>query len=59
MFEWDENKRIANVAKHGLDFVAARLLFDGRPTITARSVNSPEAKFVTVGCVDEKFYAIV
>ncbi|HEY8064110.1 MAG TPA: BrnT family toxin [Methylosinus sp.] len=47
-----------NVAKHGLDFAAARLLFDGRPT-TARSPNAAEARFVTVGRIDEKFYTII
>ncbi|WP_018267388.1 BrnT family toxin [Methylosinus sp. LW4] len=59
MLEWDENKRIANVAKHGLDFAVAGLLFDGRPTITARSANAAEARFVTVGRIDEKFYTII
>lgn len=34
MFEWDENKRIRNLEKHRLDFVAVRLLFDGRPMVT-------------------------
>jgi uncharacterized DUF497 family protein len=28
-FEWDEGKRLANMAKHGLDFVDAPVLFDG------------------------------
>ena len=31
-FEWDERKRVANVAKHGIDFEAAKLIFD-RPTL--------------------------
>ena len=26
-FEWDENKRKANLAKHGIDFVKARTVF--------------------------------
>lgn len=32
MFEWDEPKRLANLAKHGIDFEAAKLIFD-RPTV--------------------------
>lgn len=28
-FEWDEAKRIANVAKHGIDFVDAPEMFQG------------------------------
>ena len=27
MFQWDENKRLANIAKHGIDFVRAALIF--------------------------------
>ena len=28
-FEWDEEKRAVNIAKHGLDFPRASLAFDG------------------------------
>jgi uncharacterized DUF497 family protein len=28
-FEWDEDKRIINLAKHGIDFEGAKLIFDG------------------------------
>ena len=28
--EWDEAKRLANILKHGIDFVAASKIFDGR-----------------------------
>jgi hypothetical protein len=28
MFKWDERKRVANIAKHGLDFERAKLIFD-------------------------------
>ena len=31
-FEWDEQKRLANLAKHGIDSEAARLIFD-HPTV--------------------------
>ena len=33
-FEWDEEKRLSNIAKHGIDFLRVRELFDGRPTYT-------------------------
>ena len=29
MFEWDERKRLSNLAKHGVDFNDARLIFAG------------------------------
>ncbi len=28
-FEWDENKRQANIEKHGIDFADAVKIFDG------------------------------
>lgn len=60
MFEWDDNKRRCNLEKHKLDFVAARLLFDGRPTVTATSDNPEEARQVTTGVLhDGKFYTVV
>lgn len=31
-FEWDERKRAANLAKHGVDFELAKLIFEG-PTL--------------------------
>ncbi|MGO8740632.1 BrnT family toxin [Rhodoblastus sp.] len=59
MFEWDDNKRQANLDKHKLDFVDAVLLFDGRPTITAPSSHPVEARFVTTALIHGKFYSLV
>jgi uncharacterized protein len=59
MFEWNEDKRSKNLAKHGLDFVAARLVFDGRATITAPSAHSSEVRYVTTAHIDGKFYTVV
>ena len=59
MFEWDEAKRQANLAKHKLDFIDARLLFDGRATITARSDHPVEARFVTTAIIGGKFYTVI
>ena len=28
LFEWDENKRLSNLGKHGIDFVDAVRIFD-------------------------------
>ncbi|UVC08508.1 BrnT family toxin [Rhizobium sp. TH2] len=28
MFDWDEEKRNANIRKHGIDFIAAKQVFD-------------------------------
>ena len=33
MITWDENKRQKNIAKHGIDFVGAEVIFD-HPMVT-------------------------
>uniref|UniRef100_Q3AQV5 BrnT family toxin n=1 Tax=Chlorobium chlorochromatii (strain CaD3) TaxID=340177 RepID=Q3AQV5_CHLCH len=59
MFEWDENKRLKNLEKHKLDFVAAVPLFDGRSTVTATSNSANETRYVTTGFIDGKFYTVI
>jgi uncharacterized DUF497 family protein len=39
--------------------VDARLLFDGRPVISYRSLRGDEMRFVTIGQIGLKFYAVV
>jgi len=51
-FAWDEDKRTANLQKHGLDFVLAERLFDGRPLFTYQSVRNDEVRYVSVGLID-------
>jgi uncharacterized DUF497 family protein len=58
-FEWDENKRAINLARHRLDLIDGRSLFDGRPVVTYPSPRDDELRFVTVGQINSKFYAIV
>ncbi len=58
-FEWDESKRIANLAKHGLDFLDGATLFDGRPVYTYPTVRLSEQRFVTIGPLDDRLVAVV
>jgi uncharacterized DUF497 family protein len=58
-FEWDEAKRQANIAKHGIDFRDAEALFDGRPVVTRTTVRDGEVRAVTVGTLDGIHYAVV
>lgn len=57
-FEWDENKRRRNVEKHGIDFVRAQAVFDGRPVYSAPSPRGGEERFITVGELDGRFIAV-
>jgi uncharacterized protein len=48
-FEWDEDKRRANIAKHGIDFIDVAALFDGRPVVTYASPRNNEKRWSTTG----------
>jgi uncharacterized DUF497 family protein len=58
-FEWDEKKRAINLDEHGLDLIDATPLFDGRPVFTYPSPRHGEERFVTVGLVANRFFAVV
>jgi len=58
-FEWDDAKRQDNLAKHGIDFLDARRLFDGRPVIAATSPFPDEARAITTGIIDGRFVSVV
>ena len=50
MFTWDERKRKLNLAKHGIDFHDAAVIFDG-PLVTVedRREDYGERRFVALG----------
>ncbi len=59
-FEWDPAKRLANLRKHGIDFVRAVQMFEGfvtQRTDTRR--NYGERRILVVGLVDEMILALV
>lgn len=52
LFEWDEAKSRANLAKHGLDFRAAMLVFDDPAALTMpNDVVDGEQRWLTMGLV--------
>jgi len=58
-FEWFESKRLWTLADRGLDFRDARFLFDGRPLYTYPSSRGDEARFVSVGFLEQRMVAVV
>jgi len=58
-FEWDENKRLMNIGKHGLDLIDGACLFDGRPIYSYPSPRGEEKRMVTIGLLGDEFVAIV
>jgi len=57
-YEWDERKRRANIAKHGLDFVdGAAVLLDTH--VVSDSVRGTEQRHVAVAMGDGEALAVV
>jgi uncharacterized DUF497 family protein len=59
-FEWSEEKRLANLAKHGVDFELAALIFAGM-VLVAEDVRQDygERRFRALGEVDGDVYVVV
>ena len=58
-FEWDEAKRISTIAKHGVDFEDAKLIFDGRPVLHAPSDHEGEDRWIAVGDLNGLLVSVV
>ncbi len=59
-FEWDENKRLGNIAKHGIDFEDAKEAFSDPAAFTYASARSAaEHRDVTVGRVNGTLIAVI
>jgi uncharacterized DUF497 family protein len=59
LFEWDENKREINLARHKLDLIDGQILFDGRPVVSYPSLRDSEQRYVSTGQIGLKFYSVV
>jgi uncharacterized DUF497 family protein len=59
-YEWDENKRISNLKKHGLNFEEVKYVFESSPSITLNSKgNYGEERFFTIGLLANVVVVIV
>lgn len=59
-FEWDEQKRLINLQKHGFDFVGIEVVFsDDKQTILDDRFDYDETRFVTFGFLEGRVVAVV
>lgn len=58
-FEWDDNKRIINLEKHGLDFIDAIDVFYDDERIETQIEKSGEQRYITIGMVNEVILLVV
>lgn len=52
MFTWDEQKRLTNIQKHGLDFVDASLVYDSPDKIIIESPQNGEDRMMDMAMVE-------
>ncbi len=58
-FDWDENKRKANLRNHGIDFVGIEELFEGETvTILDDRFDYGEQRFVTFGTLEGRVISV-
>jgi uncharacterized DUF497 family protein len=58
-FEWDEDKRQANIRKHGIDFVDVPAVFDGYTmTVEDTRFAYEELRYVTIGLLQGRVVAV-
>jgi uncharacterized DUF497 family protein len=58
-FEYDEQKSIFNLSKHGIDFESAQKLWMDDYHIEVRVQFVEEPRYIVVGLIDEKFWTAV
>ncbi|WP_242531022.1 BrnT family toxin [Roseococcus thiosulfatophilus] len=59
MFEWDEAKRHANLAKHGLDFLDADLVLEGPHLLTEARTVDGEVRHLAIGRIAGRHVAMI
>jgi len=47
-YEWDPNKAIANIDRHGIDFADAVTVFDDLNAVTIDDPDYEEQRFITI-----------
>jgi uncharacterized DUF497 family protein len=54
-----EAKRLYTLEARDIDFVRMRQIFDGRPVLTYPSTRGAEERWVNVGQIQDKIFAVV
>jgi uncharacterized DUF497 family protein len=57
-YEWDEQKQLSNLEKHGLDFFDVSIVFES-PYVKVPSSHSNEERLLAIGIFEGRFVTIV
>jgi uncharacterized DUF497 family protein len=58
-FEYDEQKSVSNLSKHGIDFKDAQKLWVDEQHIEVKVQFDDEPRYIVVGLIDDKFWTAV
>jgi uncharacterized DUF497 family protein len=58
-FEWHEEKRLANIEKHGIDFLDADIVFGGPHLVGFARTVEGEARWMAVGMLDDVYVTVI
>ena len=58
-FAWDETKRQSTIKKHGIDFLDASRIFDGRPVCHIVANYQKEQRWGTIGKLDKRIITVI
>jgi len=58
-FEYDDDKSLANLRKHGIDFLAAQELWQEPDLLEIQARPSDEPRFLVIGLIGQKHWSAV
>lgn len=58
-FEFNDDKSKANLEKHGIDFLAAQVLWKDPDLLEIQAKSDNEQRFLLIGRIDEKHWSAV
>ncbi|MBN4075108.1 BrnT family toxin [Gammaproteobacteria bacterium AH-315-E17] len=58
-FEFDEEKSLANLDKHGIDFHQAQSLWDDLDLLEFPTKSDNEPRFLVIGCISTKGWSAI
>ena len=58
-FEYDQEKSQKNLKKHGIDFDAAKLIWEDTDLIEIPAKSTDEERYLVIGKIDEKHWSAV
>jgi uncharacterized DUF497 family protein len=58
-FDYDQSKSLANLAKHGIDFLVAQQLWNDPEALEVRAKSDDEERFVVIGLIEDKHWSAI